>query len=133
MSWKKLPKPLTQNKSIKKPALSASSNGTGGRFTHWLDFVLRPAALDVDWLHKGAGVDVAIGEKEHAGFLMLSRGRDFTVSSVGGVNAKSEAVVRLRIPAVAGQTTKKFKPCDLSYEIAGGGISSLIFAACSIP
>ena len=122
MSWEKL-KVSAGKTQAAVSAVSASSNGSGGRYRHWLAFRLRQEFFKMDWLRAGARVDVAIGRGEHAGALRILSGSDFVLlNSTGRNKDPNKAVVVLRLPAMAGQSAAKFKARALSFEVAGGGI-----------
>jgi hypothetical protein len=121
MGWKEIkPTVLGAKNHTCHVALAASSNGGGRRFAQWFELSFDVTNPDLAWLKLDLKVKVEIGERENAALLRITQNGPFKVCKTGG---KSATRLRLRVPALPGQTAEKMKMTALTYRApAGGGI-----------
>jgi hypothetical protein len=119
MGWKEIkPTVLGAKNHTCHVALAASSNGGGRRFAQWFELSFDVTNPDLAWLKLDLKVKVEIGERENAALLRITQNGPFKVCKTGG---KSATRLRLRVPALPGQTAEKMKMTALTYRAPAGG------------
>jgi hypothetical protein len=125
MSWQEI-KPSPKTVKIICPVF-AGSNGCTGRFAQWFEISFDGTAPDLAWLKCGVKVKVEIGAQEDAARIRVSSSPQgpFIVCKSGATSKR----LRVRLPALPGQSRDKQKKTGLAYRALAGGGSLSIFRA----